>query len=98
MNKNIILIPNNTDLNRGDEALVWESIELIKDVYGSDVHISIIGPTDESEESRLQTRQTKELGYEILESPLRHPGRFSDNAEIQYSRKTLLNIDFYEGV
>ena len=28
----VILIPENTDLNRGDQALVWESIRLIKDI------------------------------------------------------------------
>lgn len=32
--KKVILIPSNTDLNRGDQALVWESIRIIEDVFG----------------------------------------------------------------
>ena len=33
MKKKVILVPGNTDLNRGDQALVWESIKVIKEVY-----------------------------------------------------------------
>ena len=40
--KKVLLLPNNTDLNRGDQALVWESIRLIEDIYNNDVYISII--------------------------------------------------------
>ena len=32
--KQILIIPGNTDLNRGDQALVWESVRLAEDVYG----------------------------------------------------------------
>lgn len=88
--KNVVLIPSNTDLNRGDEALVWESISLIEDVYDHDVNVAIIGPTDDSDESVLQTRQTKQLGYEILETLLRHPGRRVNTNEVSYSKMTFL--------
>lgn len=90
--KNVVLIPGNTDLNRGDEALVWESISIINDVYNDDVDISIVGTKGGSEEDILQTRQTKALGYDILEPILRHPskGLNSNSKEITYSRKTLL--------
>ena len=90
MKKNVILIPSNTDLNRGDEALVWESISLIKDVYDENVNISIVGPTDDSEISKLQTKQTKKLGYEILETLLKHPGRYASTDDVSYSKTTVL--------
>lgn len=39
--KKIILIPANTNLNRGDQALIWESIRLVCDLYAK-VDISLI--------------------------------------------------------
>lgn len=90
MRKNVILIPSNTDLNRGDEALVWESISIIKDVYDDNVNISIVGSTDNSDTSKLQTRQTQKLGYEILETLLKHPGRYASSDDVSYSKKTIL--------
>lgn len=30
---NIILAPSCTDLNRGDQALVWQAVRFIQDVY-----------------------------------------------------------------
>lgn len=92
--KNIVLIPSNTDLNRGDEALVWESASLIKDVFSEEgVYLSVVGNRGTSEIDILQTRQTKALGYNILEPILRHPGRKQKDKskEIGYTWKTIIS-------
>ena len=34
--KKIFILPINTDLNRGDQALVWESIRLVQDLYSKE--------------------------------------------------------------
>ncbi len=72
--KNAIIIPSCVDRNRGDQALVWEAIRLVKDVFGQSVKISIVKPSED--ESELQ--QTKELGYPLLNPILRHPRRKTD--------------------
>lgn len=89
--KKVILIPSNTDLNRGDQALVWESIRIIEDVFGKkNVAISLI-ETGSDENSRCrQNRQTKKLGYGFIRPILKHPARiFSSKENINYSFITL---------
>lgn len=89
--KKVILIPSNTDLNRGDQALVWESIRIIEDVFGKkNVAISLI-ETGSDENSRCrQNRQTKKLGYDFIRPILKHPARiFSSKEKIHYSFITL---------
>lgn len=59
----VLIIPGNTDLNRGDQALVWETINLVEDIYGKNqVECSLMGEL-ESEHAYLQNRQTEKLGY-----------------------------------
>lgn len=90
-NKHYVVIPGNTDLNRGDQALVWESIRLVKEAgYDGDYYILSSGETEK--EIYLQSRQTKELGYKIIKPILRHPKR-SDKEEKEghfYSKKQIL--------
>lgn len=75
MKKKAIIIPGNTDLNRGDQALVWETIRLVEDVYGKEnveckLMTGIGGP-----DYQLQNGQTEKLGYEFIDTILKHPGR-----------------------
>ena len=71
----VLIIPGNTDLNRGDQALVWETINLVEDIYGKNqVECSLMGEL-ESEHAYLQNRQTEKLGYKFISSLLKHPGR-----------------------
>lgn len=73
--KKVIIIPSNTDLNRGDQALVWESIRLVEDVFGkNNVKCVLMGDTT-SRDSKLQNRQTDGLGYQMIDTILKHPGR-----------------------
>ena len=75
--KKVLLLPNNTDLNRGDQALVWESIRLIEDIYNNDVYISIIESGVSSDDIKRQSWQTHERGYHLISPILKHPSRFS---------------------
>lgn len=95
--KKVIIVPSNTDLNRGDQALVWESIRVIKDAIKEDVQLSLIGYGDTPEEWYLQNNQTEKLGYPILKPILKHPGRKTKKTEhdgVTYSVRTLLSWGF----
>ena len=101
--KKVLIIPNNTDLNRGDQALVWESIRLVKDVYQKDVECILMSDLA-TEFSSIQNRQTKELGYQFIDTILKHPGRKFGSKESDsktYSILTLLQwgaqavVDFF---
>lgn len=92
MNK-ILIIPGNTDLNRGDQALVWESIELVYDIYGKENVELFLMSELEGENAYLQNRQTKALGHNFVGSLLGHPGRkFEAKSEDSkgYSKQTLI--------
>lgn len=84
----ILLIPGNTDLNRGDQALVWESINLIEEVYDNPEIILMRG------DDHRQYVQTEQLGYGFVDNILRHPGRVVHNNHIRYSKLDLILIGF----
>ena len=86
--KKILLIPGNTDLNRGDQALVWESINLIKEIYDEPDIILMRG------DDYRQYEQTERLGYRFVDNILRHPGRVVHNNHIRYSKLDLIIIGF----
>lgn len=91
--KKVIIIPSNTDLNRGDQALVWESIRIVEDVYGKERVECVLMSDIESKNADLQNRQTNALGYKIIDTVLKHPGRkFSTKNEDSkaYSKLTIL--------
>ena len=80
MKRKVILVPGNTDLNRGDQALVWESINIIKDVYDDPEVILMKG------DDHRQYAQTEKLGYQMINAILKHPARiFSKRQHIRYS-------------
>ena len=88
----VIIIPTNTDLNRGDQALVWESIRLIEDVYGKNNVECILMADLKSSDAELQTCQTKKLGYRLIETTLQHPGRKFSHNEKDSRNYTVLTI------
>lgn len=91
--KNVILIPSNTDLNRGDQALVWESIRLIDDVYGKGEVCCKLMADLSDRDLDLQTNQTRKLGLEFVDSLLKHPGRRflnKTNDSNSYSKSTIV--------
>lgn len=91
--KNVILIPSNTDLNRGDQALVWESLRLIDDVYGKGKVCCKLMADLSDRDLNLQTNQTRRLGLSFVDSLLKHPGRRFLNKKKDsnsYSKSTIL--------
>jgi colanic acid/amylovoran biosynthesis protein len=86
MRNKILFVPGNTDLNRGDQALVWESIRVFEDVIpGLQVYLYESGANEI--EKTLQKAQSVGLGYEFITRILQHPRVKSKNTstEIKYN-------------
>lgn len=86
-----IVVPGVTDLNKGDQALVWESHRLIKDTdLFKEVYILNSGDTEE--ERALLCSQSQEHGYKMIENILKHPRRGShkNQEHIKESKLELL--------
>lgn len=69
-----IIIPGVTDLNKGDQALVWESFRLVKDTNCFD-EIVIMESGDSEYERILLCSQSKKQGFPLIENILPHPRR-----------------------
>lgn len=82
-----MIVPTNTDLNRGDQALVWESIRILEEIYpNADFNLVMTGENEE--ERNLQSNQTKEMGYKFVSPLINHPGRGEKEKNKQYYSKT----------
>lgn len=89
--KTAIVVPGVTDLNKGDQALVWESHRLAQDTgLFSKVYILSLG--DNKEEYQQLCGQSIERGYELLENILKHPrrGKHHNTESINESTGSLL--------
>lgn len=87
MTKKIFILPSVTDLNRGDQALVWESINVVKDIY-ENASFYLFESGNSPEDTHLQTRQTTALGYKTVPRILKHPGRINrkkQHKSVRYS-------------
>lgn len=86
-----IIVPGVTDLNKGDQALVWESHRLIADT-GLYNEILILNSGDTPEEREMLCRQSIDHGYQMIENILQHPrrGKHNDNEHIKESKIELL--------
>src|SRR5690554_1758086 len=69
-----IIVPGVTDLNKGDQALVWESHRLVKDTNLYD-EIYILDAGDTPEEKSLLCQQSIDHGFKMIENILQHPRR-----------------------
>ncbi len=92
MENKILIIPGNTDLNRGDQALVWESIKLIADLK-SPLKVYLYNSGANQKEAQLQKSQTSLLGYHFIDRILLHPKVKSGtkHEEINYSIRTKIS-------
>ena len=74
-----IIIPGCSDLNRGDQALVWETKRVAEDAgFKGDYYL-----TSEKNEPVSQSQQ---FGLNIISPILEHPSRFFDNKNnVNYS-------------
>jgi colanic acid/amylovoran biosynthesis protein len=94
MNK-ILVVPGNTDLNRGDQALVWESIRVFENVLPK-LQVYLYESGANAEEKVLQKGQSLGLGYEFIPRILQHPRVKSKNStkEIKYSKLIYIKWGF----
>lgn len=88
---NAIIVPGVTDLNKGDQALVWESWRLAKDTGLYD-EVYILDAGDTAEERDLLCKQSEENGFKLLENILKHPrrGQHKSGEHINESKLELL--------
>lgn len=87
-----IIVPGVTDLNKGDQALVWESYRLVKDT-GLYNEVFILNSGDTIEEKILLCKQSENKGFKMVENILKHPRRGKHNNEehIKESKIELLS-------
>jgi colanic acid/amylovoran biosynthesis protein len=81
-----IIVPGVTDLNKGDQALVWETHRLVHDMQCFD-QIYIVSTGDTPQERELLCGQSEAKGYQLVETLLKHPrrGQHNDSEVIQES-------------
>ncbi len=82
--KKIIVTPGITDLNRGDQALIW----LIKDILGAErvlVEAKLLQSGNTLEDVHMQSRQSVQEGYDVMTPLLLHPARNKKTKGIDYS-------------
>ena len=88
----VIIVPSNTDLNRGDQALVWESLRLVQDVFGKENVDCLLMADLDSTDSYIQNNQTSRLGYKFIDTILKHPGRKFSHKESDSKSYTKLTL------
>jgi colanic acid/amylovoran biosynthesis protein len=88
-----IIVPGVTDMNKGDQALVWESHRLAMDT-GCFTKVYIVSSGDTKEEREKLCSQSEEKGYEFVENILRHPrrGKHHDTAIVKESLSSFLTL------
>ncbi len=72
--KKVIITPGITDLNRGDQALIW----LIKDILkegGFESECILLQSGNNDEEIYIQSKQSMDMGFNVLTPILLHPAR-----------------------
>src|SRR5690606_13276759 len=73
-NMNGIIVPGVTDLNKGDQALVWESVRLVQDT-GMFETVYVLSNGDTPEEEHQLCFQTKQKGIPLIQNIIKHPRR-----------------------
>lgn len=82
MNKRYIIIPGCCDLNRGDQALGWETCRIAKEA-------GFVGDYSILAERGEPIAQSEQEGYEVLTPILEHPSRkYNDKDNIVYDKIT----------
>jgi colanic acid/amylovoran biosynthesis protein len=91
--KRVLIVPANTDLNRGDQSLTWESIEIAKDVF-SPVEIYLYKAREQATKQSNINYQTEKLGYNFVSRILQHPRRHSHDQTIKYRPLSIIKWGF----
>jgi colanic acid/amylovoran biosynthesis protein len=91
-----IIVPGVTDLNKGDQALVWESVRLVDELNYFD-DISILDNGDTEEEKAALCNQSKKKGFTFIDNILKHPRRGKHN-QLEHAKDgaiTILKLMFF---
>lgn len=92
--KNILIVPSNTDLNRGDQSLTWASITIAKEVFKDDVNIFLYRTKGKLADKTKTNHQTDKLGYPFLTRILSHPRRDDTINKVRFSRLIMFKWGF----
>ena len=82
--KKIFVIPAHTDLNRGDQALTWESINMIKNVI-PDAEIYLIRSRGVIDDAEYQSALARKYGFKYVNRILPYPLK-GNHSGIQYTK------------
>ena len=92
--KKVLIVPSNTDLNRGDQSLTWASITIAKEVFSDEVDIYLYKTKSELAKQTKTNHQTEKLGYPFLTRILSHPRRDDTINEVNFSKFILIKWGF----
>jgi colanic acid/amylovoran biosynthesis protein len=92
--KKILIVPSNTDLNRGDQSLTWASITIAKEVFKDNVSIFLYKTKGKLADKTKTNHQTEKLGYPLLTRILSHPRRDDTGNEVNFSKLILVKWGF----
>ena len=92
--KKILIVPSNTDLNRGDQSLTWASISIAKEAFEKDVKIFLYKTKGKLANKTRTNHQTEKLGYPFLTRILSHPRGNDENNKIHFSVLILIKWGF----
>lgn len=80
MSDTYVIVPGCSDLNRGDQALAWETREIAQDA-GFVGKYAIVSETNEP------VSQTRRQGFDIIAPVLEHPSRlFKNKQNMEYTK------------
>ncbi|WP_315113918.1 polysaccharide pyruvyl transferase family protein [Clostridium intestinale] len=88
--KKILITPGITDLNRGDQALIW----LIRDMFqeaGIEASYKLLQSGNNEEDVYNQSKQSIKEGFDIIKPILLHPARGKGKKYIGYTIFTKLS-------
>ncbi|TMP14478.1 hypothetical protein CWC02_18505 [Pseudoalteromonas sp. S2721] len=86
MTNKVVIVPACTDLNRGDQALVWEAAYLLKHAINEKVDISIVDYGNTDEDRERQSRQTKSAGFKVFRNIVENPKRIISESTVHSSK------------
>lgn len=75
-----IIVPGSTDLNRGDQALVWEAAAFARETGWFD-EIAVLDPESDSDTASRHTARSAAAGLRVLPSLLLDPRRGRHHAD-----------------
>jgi len=87
--KKILITPGITDLNRGDQALIWLIRDMVKEV-GVEAEYKLLQCGNNDKDIYNQSRQSRQMGFDVIKPILLHPGRGKEKKNIGYTVFTKL--------